>query len=175
MFDATLTAVKRAKDRSGILERLGLTPKSYIVATVHREENTADPDQFIRVMEWLERAAEEHPVIMPTHPRTRKLLDSRGMSTKGLTLIEPLGYLDMAWLVHHATSMATDSGGLQKEAYFHRIPCVTLLEHTEWPETIDAGWNRLWTSQSYAPQREISDYGTGNSAAQIADIIRATA
>lgn len=174
MFDATLAAVERAKDRSGILERLGLSPKSYTVATVHREENTADPERFSNVMAWLERAAEQQPVIMPTHPRTKKLLEARGMKLKGVQVIEPVGYLDMAWLVHHAKSMVTDSGGLQKEAYFHRVPCVTLLEETEWPETIDAGWNRLWTSQDYAPQREISDYGIGNCAEKIAEIVRAT-
>ena len=136
MFDATITAVKRARVRSRILEKLRLAPKSYAVATIHREENTDEPERFVRIMAWLERTAEEQIVIMPTHPRTRKLLESRGMKLKEVRLIEPLGYLDMAWLVHHAAKIVTDSGGLQKEAYFHRVPCVTLRDETEWVETL---------------------------------------
>jgi UDP-GlcNAc3NAcA epimerase len=171
MFDATLAAVKRAGERSSILETHGLKPGGYAVATIHRAENTDDPERFARVIAWLEAAARERPVVMPVHPRTRKLLASRGLVPAGLTLIDPVGYLDMARLLSQAAAVFTDSGGLQKEAYFHRVPCVTLRDETEWVETIEAGWNRLWTGPQAASQREISDYGTGNAANIIADLM----
>lgn len=173
MFDTTLAAIKRGEERSSILETLKLKPRSYAVSTIHRAENTDDPERFKAVIAWLERAATDQPIIMPVHPRTRKLMTARGLEPKGIRLVEPLGYLDMAKLVHNSTAVFTDSGGLQKEAYFHRVPCVTLRDETEWIETVQAGWNRLWTSASYlSPQSEIADYGCGKSAAEISRILR---
>jgi UDP-GlcNAc3NAcA epimerase len=171
MYDTTLAAVKRAEGRSTVIETLGLTPGGYAVATIHRAENTDDPERFARVVAWLEAAARQTPVVMPVHPRTRKLLASRGLTPAGLTLIDPIGYLDMARLLSRAAAVFTDSGGLQKEAYFHRVPCVTLRDETEWVETIEAGWNRLWTSDNYAPRRDIADYGDGHSATAIARLL----
>jgi UDP-GlcNAc3NAcA epimerase len=171
MYDTTLAAVKRAESRSTIIETMGLTPRGYAVATIHRAENTDDPERFARVVAWLEDAARQTPVVMPVHPRTRKLLASRGLTPAGLTLIDPIGYLDMARLLSQAAAVFTDSGGLQKEAYFHRVPCVTLRDETEWVETVEAGWNRLWTSDSYAPRRDIADYGDGHSATAIARLL----
>lgn len=171
MYDTTLTAVARAKDRSSILAVLGLKAKDYAVATIHRAENTDDPQRFARVIAWLQTAAIDRLVVLPTHPRTRKLLEAQGITLKGVRLIEPLGYLDMAWLAHNSAAIFTDSGGLQKEAYFHRVPCVTLRDETEWVETIEAGWNRLWTTDHYAPRSEIADYGTGVSAPLLVGLI----
>lgn len=172
MHDTTLAAVAVARTRSRILEDLKLAPKYYAAATIHRAENTDDPERFRRVISWLEAAARDRPVVMPTHPRTRKKLCELGITLRGVTLIEPLGYLDMAWLSHNAAEIFTDSGGLQKEAYFHRVPCVTLRDETEWVETIEAGWNRLWTSPpSGKVRRDIPDYGEGRSAAVIASIV----
>lgn len=173
MFDATLAAVERAEVSSKILEFLRLTPGCYAVATIHRAENTDDPERFRRIMAWLEDTAARTPVVMPVHPRTRKLVAVHAIKLSRVQLIEPLGYLDMTRLLHSAASVFTDSGGLQKEAYFHRVPCVTLREETEWVETLEAGWNRLWTTPDYAARRDIPDYGSGTSAAMIADIIRA--
>lgn len=173
MYDTTLAAVKRAEGRSTIVETLGLTPGGYAVATIHRAENTDDPERFARVVAWLEEAARKTPVVMPVHPRTRKLLASRGLAPAGLTLIDPIGYLDMARLLSRAAAVFTDSGGLQKEAYFHRVPCVTLRDETEWVETIEAGWNRLWTGEDRAPRRDIADYGDGHSAQAIAGLLQA--
>lgn len=172
MFDTTIAAVERARGRSTILDDLKLQCRQYSVATIHRAENTDNPERFARVVAWLEAAARSTPIVMPVHPRTRKLLTQRGVSPAGLTLIDPIGYLDMAWLVNQSTAVFTDSGGLQKEAYFHRVPCVTLRDETEWVETVDAGWNRLWTVPDYAPRREIPDYGDGTSAAVIAKFLR---
>jgi UDP-GlcNAc3NAcA epimerase len=171
MYDATLTAVARAQSRSRILESLDLVPKSYSVATIHRAENTDDSRQFMLLLAWLEHAARSRPVIMPTHPRTRRVMADLD-TPKGVRLIDPLGYIDMTCLVHEAAAIFTDSGGLQKEAYFHRVPCVTLRNETEWVETIEAGWNRLWTAPDYiTPRREIPDYGDGHAAELIADVI----
>jgi UDP-GlcNAc3NAcA epimerase len=171
MFDTTIAAVKRSEGRSTILESLSLTPKTYAVSTIHRAENTDDPIRFAQIIAWLEGKAAITPVIMPVHPRTRKLLSSRGIVPRGITLIDPIGYLDMARLVHHCAGVFTDSGGLQKEAYFHRVPCVTLRDETEWVETLEAGWNRLWTGPDYGPRSEIADYGNGTSATLIAELV----
>jgi UDP-GlcNAc3NAcA epimerase len=171
MYDTTLAAVARAESRSRILESLDLLPKSYTVATIHRAENTDDRGQFMRLLAWLEDAARSRPVMMPTHPRTRRVMADLG-TPKGVRPIDPLGYIDMTRLVHEAAAIFTDSGGLQKEAYFHRVPCVTLRNETEWVETIEAGWNRLWTVADYAtPRREIPDYGDGHAAELIAEVI----
>jgi len=172
MFDTTLSIVNQARSRSRILADLGLLPKGYAVATLHRAENMDDPARFDRMVSWLEQAASTQPIVMPTHPRTSKLLDQRGISIRGVRIIDPLGYLDMAWLAHNATIIFTDSGGLQKEAYFHRVPCVTLRDETEWVETIEAGWNRLWTTDQYARERrDIADYGDGATSQKIAAIL----
>ena len=173
MFDTTIEAARRAETRSRILETLGLAPGSYAVSTIHRAENTDDAERFSRVMDWLAEAAQQTPIVMPIHPRTRNLLTQRDLAPTGVRLIDPLGYLDMTQLLHNARAIYTDSGGIQKEAYFHRVPCVTIRDETEWVETIDAGWNRLWTTVDYLPRGEITDYGTGQSAQLISGVIGA--
>lgn len=171
MYDTTISATRRAEGRSSILEAMDLEPKTYAVATIHRAENTDDEARFQAVMNWLATAALNAEIVMPVHPRTRKLMEARGISPAGVRLIDPIGYLDMAWLVHNAAHVYTDSGGLQKEAYFHRVPCVTLRDETEWVETVDAGWNRLWQGPDFTARHDISDYGVGQSADVIADLI----
>lgn len=175
MYDTTLAAIERARGRSRILERLGLTPKTYGVATIHRAENTDDEARFAAVLARLAEEARNGPIVMAVHPRTAKVMEARGLKPQGVILVEPLGYLDMTALVHHATGVFTDSGGLQKEAYFHRVPCVTLRDETEWVETIEAGWNRLWTQPPPAGppvRRDIPDYGEGRAAQAIAAILK---
>jgi UDP-GlcNAc3NAcA epimerase len=172
MYDTTLYAAGRAASRSRILETLALAPQGYAVATLHRAENTDDPARLRRVLDWLEEQAAKTPVVMPLHPRTRRVLDSVG-APRGVSIVEPLGYLDMTRLVAAACAVYTDSGGLQKEAYFHRVPCVTLRDETEWVETIEAGWNRLWTTPDWRPRRDIADYGEGRAAEAIAAILAA--
>ena len=174
MFDATLAATARASVSSTILARLSLEAKSYAVATVHRAENTDDPRRFEEIVGWLADRASRQPVVMPIHPRTARLPMAAGLQSAGVILIEPLGYLDMTQLVHNAAAVFTNSGGLQKEAYFHRVACVTLRNETEWVETIEAGWNRLWTTAEFRPRREIPDYGDGRAADAIASLLAAT-
>jgi UDP-GlcNAc3NAcA epimerase len=171
MYGMTLAAVIRAEERSTILETLAISPHSYAVSTIHRAENTDDPERLAKITAWLDEAARERPIVMPLHPRTRKLMADADLVPAGVRLVNPLGYLDMTRLVRHAVAVFTDSGGLQKEAYFHRVPCVTLRDETEWVETIEAGWNRLWTTPEYRLRRDIEDYGQGNSAQLVAEII----
>ena len=174
MHDATLFARSVAETKSEALERLGLTAGRYAICTLHRSENTDDPARLQALLAHVERAAGELEVLLPVHPRTRAVLEHAGLATGRLRLLEPLGYFDMQRLLACAALVLTDSGGLQKEAYFHRIPCVTLREETEWVETVTAGWNRLWRSPAYAsPRVDIPDYGTGNAGAQVAAALEA--
>lgn len=173
MFDATLYARQAALHSSDILARLALHAGQYLVCTLHRSENTADETRLRTLIAYIRVCAADTPVIFPVHPRTRQALASYTIATDGVRLVDPLGYFDMHALVAGARQVLTDSGGLQKEAYFHRVPCVTLRDETEWGETIAAGWNRLWTQADYVtPRRAITEYGDGDAAAQMVKLIR---
>lgn len=165
MYDATLYAKEHSQKHSHILEQFKLKPKDYALATIHRQENTDDPDQLRRVFAYLEAQAENSPLLLPLHPRTKKYITQYGITLKNIQICEPLSYFDMHALLGQATKIYTDSGGLQKEAYFHQVPCITLREETEWIETIAHGWNCLWKeTPSAAPTSPILDYGTGKAA-----------
>ena len=175
MYDATLHAGRVARSRSNIVERLGLPEKGYTLATLHRAENTDDPAKLAKALDFLKSIAQKHPVLLPLHPRTQGAAERAGLSFEGLTVCPPLGYLNMQRLLASAAEVATDSGGLQKEAYFHRVPCVTLRDETEWVETVEAGWNRLWTQPNYAsPRHDIADYGDGQTAEKIIELMLAS-
>lgn len=172
MHDATLFAIEKTKDSNGILETLGIAGKSFAVCTMHRAENTDNPERFDRLITFLEDQAKQHTIIFAVHPRTRNLMADRGIAPKGVQLIDPVGYFDLHTLLQHCELVLTDSGGLQKEAYFHRKPCITMRDETEWVETIETGWNRLWTSKDWVGTREeIADYGKGDAAQKCAKII----
>jgi len=175
MYDATVHARDQAERRSDILDRLALEPGGYTLATVHRAENTDDPARLRAVIAHLETVAARRPVVLPLHPRTARFVREQGLSFDALRVIDPVGYLDMAALLAGCVDVHTDSGGVQKEAYFHRKPCVTLRDETEWVETIEAGWNRLWKVPDYVtPRREIADYGDGHSAERIVHLLLQT-
>lgn len=167
MYDVALASAGLARQRSDILERLGLEAGGYSVATLHRQENTAAPAQLAAVLAHLRAVAALRPVVFPVHPRTRAAAARFGLDFSGLRAIEPVSYLDMTRLVMECHDVHTDSGGLQKEAYFHRRPCVTLRSETEWVETIACGWARLWTEPAYLPRHDIADYGDGCAATRI--------
>ena len=171
MYDATLHAAAASRASSHILERLALSPKSYALATVHRAENTDDPAALAAVLDYLRDQARTQPIVLPLHPRTREAARRQGLEFEGLAATEPLGFLDMHRLLANAAAVFTDSGGVQKEAYFHRVPCVTLRDETEWVETVECGWNRLWRGPDYRPRRDIPDYGDGRSAEKIVAIL----
>ncbi|MEM4204489.1 MAG: UDP-N-acetylglucosamine 2-epimerase (non-hydrolyzing) [Candidatus Methanomethylicaceae archaeon] len=144
MYDAALQYLALAEQKSRILEHLGLKPKDYALATVHRAENADDPQRLRAIFAGLEAIAQTGlPVILPLHPRTRKQAESLGLSPNGVRVLEPVSYLDMLLLEKNARVILTDSGGVQKEAFFFRVPCVTLREETEWVETVETGWNVL--------------------------------
>lgn len=166
MFDATLFA-REAAHASGadFLATLGLVAGSYALCTLHRSENTDDPARLARLLAYVREQAGDGAVVFPVHPRTRQVIAATGVSTAGMRLIEPAGYFDMHRLLSGARLVLTDSGGLQKEAYFHRVPCVTLRDETEWVETVHAGWNRLWHQEAYRlPRTDIPEYGSGRAA-----------
>lgn len=145
MHDVALYYGERAQQQSTILERMSLSSGQYVLVTVHRAENTEDPVRLRTICSALAALARNHPVVFPVHPRTRKVFRQHGLEDEltNVLLHTPLGYLDMTMLEKHAAVIATDSGGVQKEAFFHRVPCVTLREETEWLELIELGWNRL--------------------------------
>ncbi|QAA76350.1 MAG: UDP-N-acetylglucosamine 2-epimerase (non-hydrolyzing) [Candidatus Bipolaricaulis sibiricus] len=148
MYDAVLQYAELAEAKSGILERLALEPRCYALATVHRAENTDDPVRLRGIFQGLATLAQEGlTVVVPLHPRTRNALSSLSFTPnylpRNLLVIEPISYLDMLMLEKNARVILTDSGGVQKEAFFFRVPCVTLREETEWVETVEAGWNVL--------------------------------
>lgn len=162
MYDALLRHSQTALRRSTILQRIEVEPKQYLLLTIHRAENTDDPERLRRILEALARV--DATVIFPVHPRAMKALAGAGfikrsgqsddeiegaslsldnLSLDHIRIIEPVGYLDMLNLARHARMILTDSGGLQKEAYWLSVPCITLREETEWVETVEAGWNVL--------------------------------
>ncbi|WOF73249.1 UDP-N-acetylglucosamine 2-epimerase (non-hydrolyzing) [Parvibaculaceae bacterium PLY_AMNH_Bact1] len=146
MFDATLFAQGRARSGSSAIERHGLEPGGYVLSTIHRAENTDSLPRLEAILHGLASVAQQLPVVLPLHPRTRKLIQERPELEKAsqcLRLLEPVGYFDMVDLEAGAAVIATDSGGVQKEAYFNAKPCVTLRDETEWVELVELGWNRL--------------------------------
>lgn len=142
MYEALMWAVEKAKNSSKILQDLDSTPKTYLLATVHRAENTDNPEKLKNILDAFDQINEV--IIWPVHPRTRKKIQELNWQPRNhLKLIEPIGYLDMALLETNASVIVTDSGGVQKEAYWLQVPCVTLREETEWVETVESGWNKI--------------------------------
>jgi UDP-N-acetylglucosamine 2-epimerase len=179
MADANMRFAPLARERSTILADLGLEPGAYAVATVHREANVR-PDRLARIADGLSRLGER--VIFPAHPRTRAALASNTVLLgSNVALIDPLGYMDFAALASQARVILTDSGGLQKEAYWYGVPCVTLRPSTEWKDTVELGANVLVDDDPQAianaaaearmpPNRPVL-YGDGHAADRIAEIL----
>lgn len=142
MYDAAIYAATRAKWPPEGMLQLPRSSSPFVVATLHREENTDSPHAIRVVMTALREISRLVPVVCPLHPRTRERLGDLA-SYPGITFLDPLSFLEMSSLVLHSSVVVTDSGGLQKEAFFHRKPCVTLRSETEWVELVQSGWNRL--------------------------------
>ena len=140
MYDAILKYIGLAEKKSRILRALNLESGKYLLSTIHRAANVDDPGRLFNILETLSMTGET--VVFPSHPRTLKAIKSGDFSLgKNIKLVEPVGYLDMLWLEKNARMILTDSGGIQKEAYWLGVPCVTLRNETEWVETVQAGWN----------------------------------
>ncbi|PKN40442.1 MAG: UDP-N-acetylglucosamine 2-epimerase (non-hydrolyzing) [Deltaproteobacteria bacterium HGW-Deltaproteobacteria-18] len=144
MNDVTLHYRELAAKRN-CLDKWGVTEKGYALCTVHRAENTDDAMRLQGILTALREIAEEVPVLLPLHPRTRKIIEAMGQpeALRGLTVLEPLSYLEMLRLEMSARVILTDSGGVQKEAFLHRVPCITLRDETEWVETVEMRRNVL--------------------------------
>ena len=144
MYDATLFYQQHAKE-SIDLEQWGLSEKGYALCTIHRAENTDNPQRLEAIFKSLNHISQQIPVVLPLHPRTRNLLIAQGKEPwlSQLKLLDPQPYLEIQRLEMGAQLILTDSGGMQKEAFFHQVPCITLRDETEWVETVNMGWNQI--------------------------------
>ena len=141
MYDAALHYTPIAQRRSQIMTKLDLGQKQYFLVTIHRPQNTDTAEALQRICRILSALTASGTVVWPLHPRTRNNLAQFGIQPEGVLMTEPLGFLDMIELERHASVIVTDSGGVQKEAYFHQVPCVSLKRETEWTELVTHGWN----------------------------------
>lgn len=187
MYDVALYFGQKADMESQILQRLSLLNKPFILATIHRAENTDDPKRLLNIMTALMELSKQISIILPLHPRTRLFLKQYNVFDdviNTLQVIEPVGFLDMIMLEKSASLIVTDSGGVQKEAFFHRVPCVTLRNETEWQELIDLGWNTVVspeekdniTNAIMSGLNQVGDitrnpYGIGDAANKVSDVL----
>jgi UDP-N-acetylglucosamine 2-epimerase len=179
MLDANLRLAPLARERSSVLAAAGVEPGAYLLLTLHREANVR-PEALARIAAGLARI--EETVVFPAHPRTRAAL-ADGVAPLGahVRMLSPVGYLDFAALASQARVILTDSGGVQKEAYWYRVPCITLRDSTEWVETVETGWNRLVGSdpdllvaavnEARAPSDHPELYGDGRASELIAELL----
>lgn len=174
MLDAFVAHAAAEVDADEVLAQLGVQSRQFVLATVHRQENTDDATSLRAVIDHLRTVSQAMPVVLPLHPRARQAATRFGVSLDGLHVTDPLDYQQFAVALANAAEVHTDSGGVQKEAYFHRVPCVTLRTETEWVETISHGWNRLWTQPPdvHAQRTTIDEYGDGHAAHKIVDVLR---
>ena len=184
MYDAVLRVSERLLDRPAVLDEVGVSAP-YVVATVHRPRNTDDRERLTAIVEGL--ASVDYPVVFPVHPRTEAALREYGLwefATERLAVVEPLGYIEFVGLVGGATRVLTDSGGVQKEAFYLGTPCVTVREETEWHETVECGWNVLvppdprWIRTELTrfdpPPVKPSLYGDGHASERIVEVLEST-
>lgn len=185
MYDAALYYRDRATSESKILSKLGVSPKKFALTTCHRAENTDDPKRLAQILSALVEISREVSVVLPLHPRTRKLISEYGLSGEldSMIVTEPLSFLDMVALEQAAMVILTDSGGVQKEAFFYGVPCITMRDETEWVETVELGWNEIVGadkqniinaySRLSAQARKTGEcpYGEGSSAKEIVEVL----
>ncbi len=186
MHEALRHAVALAERKTTVLERLGLAPNGYALATLHRAENVDDPARLAQLLAALREVARRQPVVFPVHPRTRKLIEGSGLRIgANIRSIDPVGYLDMIELERECDFVVTDSGGVQKEAYFFKKSCITLRDATEWVETVSARANVLVGADGErireailrppSPSEWPALFGDGNAGELILDEIRKAA
>ncbi|CAB1251600.1 UDP-N-acetylglucosamine 2-epimerase homolog [Clostridiaceae bacterium BL-3] len=180
MFDAILNFKKLARSRSEIIEELDLEGKEYILTTIHRAENTDHIDKLSNIVGALNECGKT--VVLPLHPRTRKYMLNYGLEfSENVKVTDPVGYLEMINLEMNSQKIVTDSGGVQKEAFFMRKPCITMREETEWVETVENGWNKIVGTDrekildavlNFIPSREQKNiFGDGSASSKILEIL----
>jgi UDP-N-acetylglucosamine 2-epimerase len=171
MYDVLLFAIEIAKGKSRILEQLHLDPGDYCLLTIHRAENTDDQVRFEDIISFVNDISSDKRVIFPVHPRTKKVYETaKKKFADNINIIAPVGYFDILILLKNCALAMTDSGGMQKEAYWLKTPCITLRDETEWVETLESGWNVL--GKDYKDSHKTSDmkglcYGDGKAAERI--------
>lgn len=181
MFDVVKNFSENSRSKFDI-KTLGLDAKNYILVTAHRQETTDSLEGLNNLLDELKELSKQKKIVFPIHPRTKKIIHSNKLSHKldDFTLLDPVGYLQMHRLIMDASAIITDSGGLQKEAYFHKVPCITIRDETEWKETVDLGWNTLcplkdknlvnaYHGINQSGNLDSNPYGDGNSAKIIID------
>lgn len=184
MYDAALQFAPIAEQKSQVLDQLKIEPKHYVLLTLHRAENTDSCDNLKQIITALSQAKQR--IVFPVHPRTVKLLKHYQLyqileQAEQVTVIEPVSYLDMIILEKNADKILTDSGGVQKEAYFYRVPCITLRNETEWVETVADGWNCLVGTdvqkilaalENFSPNgQQQGHYGDGKASEKLVEIL----
>ncbi|MFA6291137.1 MAG: UDP-N-acetylglucosamine 2-epimerase (non-hydrolyzing) [Victivallales bacterium] len=183
MFDCSLKFAELAEKRYDPFAKFAVERNNYALLTCHRAENTDHKKCLSEIVKAVNKISEKMPVLYPVHPRTRKFLKEYGLSFSGnVRLVPPVGYLEMILLENHASFILTDSGGVQKEAFFYRVPCITMREETEWIETVELGWNKITGADSkkiiaafadFAENRpsktSAKPYGNGDAASKIVD------
>jgi len=181
MYDALLHNIKIA-EKSNILEKLDIKSKEYFLTTIHRQSNTDNANNLLNIIEALSQV--ESKVIFPIHPRTEKFIKEHrfeGKIKRNISLIKPIGYIDFLWLEKNAKKILTDSGGIQKEAYLLKIPCITLRDNTEWVETVEDEWNILVSTDkekildavvNFVPSKKQNNhFGDGKASKKIRNIL----
>jgi UDP-GlcNAc3NAcA epimerase len=145
MYDAALFFGAQAAKRKSLLTKLNLNQRDFVLVTCHRAENTDNKEKLANILMAIAEIANDLPVVFPLHPRTLSCINRYGLGNylQNIRVIEPVSYLDMVSLEQSAQVILTDSGGIQKEAFFYRVPCVTMREETEWVETVELGWNQV--------------------------------
>lgn len=173
MYDAMLITFEKAKKYSKILNDLSLKPKEYSFMTLHRAENTDNIDKLKEMIDFVDKYSEDK-VFFPVHPRTLKIIKENNLKLSGkIKMLEPLSYFDTLIMLSNANKMFTDSGGMQKEAYWLKIPTITLRDETEWIETVRSGWNVLYKDYNghHILKKHIDYFGDGKAAERIKKII----
>jgi UDP-GlcNAc3NAcA epimerase len=181
MYDCSLKFAELAGKHYQPLEKFNLQSGNYILLTCHRAENTNDPDRLTGIVEAVNILSEEIPVIYPVHPRTREYIKKYGLTfNNSVQTVSPVSYFEMLIMERHAGFILTDSGGVQKEAFFYQVPCVTMRDETEWVETVDLKWNIVTGADSEKilqavktfqqqppPKTDVNPYGDGDAAGKI--------
>ena len=186
MFDIALRVVETVDD-GVVLEKFGLTPRDYILVTIHRAENTDELENLSGIVDALNEISNDHTVFFPIHPRTKKAMERFGVAfSEKVKVVPPISYKEVLILEKNALVIITDSGGVQREAYFFKVPCVIPRNETEWVELVDSGWHRLSGQES---ERIVSDlkavlnsdglkwdnfFGDGDASVKIAKILKET-
>lgn len=188
MYDNALYYRSKALEKSKILEKLQVLPKKYILLTLHRADKTNQISRLKIIVEAICDLSKSHHIVFPVHPGTKHQLEKHDLLNVLLkakvSIIEPLGFLDMLQLEQHASLIITDSGGVQKEAFFYRVPCVVLQEETPWVELVELGWNYLASpiekenilnivsiAMNSNPKEAVSPYGEGDAAEKIMQVL----